>query len=131
MRRGRAPIRRFGSACLRRPTLTLVVTGLLSVGLGLAMTRLLFDDDIRNMRSADNRAILLQNEVMEAFGGDVDVYLGIRKVFWGVTETAHLVDGIKEGGADAVLAASIFHFAEYSIGEAKRFMAGQGVEVRL
>ncbi len=34
-------------------------------------------------------------------------------------------------GADAVLAASIFHFAEYSIGEAKRFMQDQGVEVRL
>jgi cyclase len=42
-----------------------------------------------------------------------------------------LVDGVKDGLADAVLAASIFHFAEYSIGEAKRFMAAQGVEVRL
>ena len=49
----------------------------------------------------------------------------------GVGELQHLVDGVKEGGADAVLAASIFHFAEYSIGEAKRFMAEQGVEVRL
>ena len=34
-------------------------------------------------------------------------------------------------GADAVLAASIFHFAEYSIAEAKRYMAGRGIEVRL
>jgi imidazole glycerol-phosphate synthase subunit HisF len=49
----------------------------------------------------------------------------------GVGTLQHLVDGVKEGGADAVLAASIFHFAEYSIGEAKRFMAAQGVEVRL
>jgi cyclase len=49
----------------------------------------------------------------------------------GVGDLQHLVDGVKEGGADAVLAASIFHFAEYSIGEAKRFMAAQGVEVRL
>lgn len=49
----------------------------------------------------------------------------------GVGELQHLVDGVKEGRADAVLAASIFHFAEYSIGEAKRFMADQGVEVRL
>jgi cyclase len=49
----------------------------------------------------------------------------------GVGELQHLVDGIKIGGADAVLAASIFHFAEHSIGEAKRFMADQGVEVRL
>ncbi len=49
----------------------------------------------------------------------------------GVGNLQHLVDGVKQGGADAVLAASIFHFAEYSIGEAKRFMAAQGVEVRL
>ena len=49
----------------------------------------------------------------------------------GVGELQHLVDGVQQGAADAVLAASIFHFAEYSIGEAKRFMAKQGVEVRL
>ncbi|MEJ2693284.1 MAG: imidazole glycerol phosphate synthase subunit HisF [Candidatus Thiodiazotropha sp.] len=49
----------------------------------------------------------------------------------GVGNLQHLVDGVKQGGADAVLAASIFHFAEYSIGEAKRFMGEQGVEVRL
>ncbi len=49
----------------------------------------------------------------------------------GVGNLQHLVDGVKEGLADAVLAASIFHFAEYSIAEAKRYMADQGVEVRL
>jgi cyclase len=49
----------------------------------------------------------------------------------GVGNLQHLVDGVKQGGADAVLAASIFHFAEYSIGEAKQFMQEQGVEVRL
>lgn len=49
----------------------------------------------------------------------------------GVGNLQHLVDGIKIGNADAVLAASIFHFAEYSIGEAKQYMAEQGVEVRL
>jgi cyclase len=49
----------------------------------------------------------------------------------GVGNLQHLVDGIKQGEADAVLAASIFHFAEYSIGEAKEFMRAQGVEVRL
>ena len=42
----------------------------------------------------------------------------------------HLADGVTKGGADAVLAASIFHFAEYTIPEAKRFMAEQGIEVR-
>ena len=49
----------------------------------------------------------------------------------GVGNLDHLVDGILEGHADAVLAASIFHFAEYSIGEAKRHMAEKGIEVRL
>ncbi|MCG5536220.1 imidazole glycerol phosphate synthase subunit HisF [Ectothiorhodospira mobilis] len=49
----------------------------------------------------------------------------------GVGGLQHLVDGVTAGHADAVLAASIFHFGEHSIGEAKRFMARQGVEVRL
>ncbi|WP_019528156.1 imidazole glycerol phosphate synthase subunit HisF [Dasania marina] len=49
----------------------------------------------------------------------------------GVGNLQHLVDGVKEGGADAVLAASIFHFGEYTVPEAKRYMAEQGVEVRL
>ena len=49
----------------------------------------------------------------------------------GVGELRHLVDGVKEGGADAVLAASIFHFGEFTVPEAKQFMAEQGVEVRL
>ncbi|MCW9053604.1 MAG: imidazole glycerol phosphate synthase subunit HisF [Motiliproteus sp.] len=43
----------------------------------------------------------------------------------------HLVDGCTEGKADAVLAASIFHFGEYSIPEAKEYMRTKGIEVRL
>ncbi|CAM3781391.1 imidazole glycerol phosphate synthase subunit HisF [Parendozoicomonas haliclonae] len=43
----------------------------------------------------------------------------------------HLVDGIVEGKADAVLAASIFHFGQHSIPEAKQYMADRGVEMRL
>lgn len=49
----------------------------------------------------------------------------------GVGNLQHLADGVLKGGADAVLAASIFHFAEYTVGEAKQFMAEQGIEVRL
>ncbi|HNQ03235.1 MAG TPA: imidazole glycerol phosphate synthase subunit HisF [Thiobacillaceae bacterium] len=49
----------------------------------------------------------------------------------GVGNLQHLADGVKLGGADAVLAASIFHFGEYTVGEAKRFMRDQGIEVRL
>jgi imidazole glycerol-phosphate synthase subunit HisF len=49
----------------------------------------------------------------------------------GVGNLQHLVDGIVQGHADAVLAASIFHFGEYTVGEAKAYMAAQGIEVRL
>jgi len=49
----------------------------------------------------------------------------------GVGNLDHLVAGVKEGKADAVLAASIFHFAEYTVGEAKQHMADAGIEVRL
>ena len=49
----------------------------------------------------------------------------------GVGNLQHLVDGVLKGEADAVLAASIFHFQEYSIQEAKQYMADQGIEVRL
>ncbi len=48
----------------------------------------------------------------------------------GVGNLDHLAEGILEGHADAVLAASIFHFGEYSIGEAKKLMAARGIEVR-
>jgi len=49
----------------------------------------------------------------------------------GVGELEHLVAGVTEGHADAVLAASIFHFGDYTIAEAKQTMARAGVEVRL
>jgi cyclase len=49
----------------------------------------------------------------------------------GVGTLQHLVDGIREGGADAVLAASIFHDGQHTVGEAKAFMRAAGLEVRL
>lgn len=49
----------------------------------------------------------------------------------GVGNLQHLVDGVVEGHADAVLAASIFHFGEYTIGDAKQYMADHGIEMRL
>jgi len=49
----------------------------------------------------------------------------------GVGNLDHLAEGVIEGHADAVLAASIFHFAEYSVEEAKQHMADRGIEVRL
>ena len=49
----------------------------------------------------------------------------------GVGNLQHLADGVTEGHAEAVLAASIFHFAEYTVQQAKEYMAGRGIEVRL
>ncbi len=49
----------------------------------------------------------------------------------GVGKLSHLAEGVLEGGADAVLAASIFHFGEYSVFEAKKEMQANGIEVRL
>ncbi|SEP21440.1 imidazole glycerol phosphate synthase subunit HisF [Nitrosovibrio sp. Nv6] len=49
----------------------------------------------------------------------------------GVGNLHHLVEGIIEGHADAVLAASIFHFGEYTVRQAKEYMAQHGIEVRL
>ena len=49
----------------------------------------------------------------------------------GVGNLEHLADGIKDGHADAVLAASIFHYGEYTVQDAKRFMSQRGIPVRL
>ncbi len=49
----------------------------------------------------------------------------------GVGNLQHMADGVLKAGADAVLAASIFHFAEYTIEEAKEYMANQGIEMRI
>jgi len=48
----------------------------------------------------------------------------------GVGTLDHLADGVQQGGADAVLAASIFHYGEHTVGEAKALMAARGVPVR-
>jgi cyclase len=49
----------------------------------------------------------------------------------GVGTLEHLAEGVLEGGADAVLAASIFHFGEHTVHQAKRYMSERGIEVRL
>ena len=49
----------------------------------------------------------------------------------GVGRLEHLAEGVEQGRADAVLAASVFHFGEIEIGAAKRFMASRGIEMRL
>jgi cyclase len=49
----------------------------------------------------------------------------------GAGNAQHMVDAVKSGGADAVLAASIFHFGEVSVGEVKAAMAAEGLPVRI
>jgi imidazole glycerol-phosphate synthase subunit HisF len=49
----------------------------------------------------------------------------------GVGTLEHLAEGVTRGRADAVLAASIFHFGEYTVGEAKRYLASRGIAMRL
>ena len=48
----------------------------------------------------------------------------------GVGNLQHMVEGIVEGHADAVLAASIFHYGEFTVRQAKEYMAQHGIEVR-
>jgi cyclase len=66
-------------------------------------------------------------ELLRAVGGVVDVPVVASG---GVGTLAHLRDGVVEGGASAVLAASIFHFGRHTVGEAKAYLAAHGVLVR-
>jgi cyclase len=49
----------------------------------------------------------------------------------GVGNLQHLADGVTQGRADAVLAASIFHYGEFTVRQAKEYMRSRGIEVRL
>ena len=66
-------------------------------------------------------------ELIKAISDKVDVPIIASG---GVGDLQHLVEGVKIGGADAVLAASIFHFGEYTINEAKVFMKSNHIEIR-
>ncbi|MCA3129943.1 MAG: imidazole glycerol phosphate synthase subunit HisF [Betaproteobacteria bacterium] len=66
-------------------------------------------------------------ELTRAFSDALDVPIIASG---GVGTLEHLADGVCQGRADAVLAASIFHYGEHTIGAAKRFLAARGIEVR-
>ncbi len=68
--------------------------------------------------------LLLTRAVAEAVGIPVIASGGVGTL-------QHLADGVTEGRADAVLAASIFHYGEYTVRQAKEYMRGRGIEVRL
>jgi imidazole glycerol-phosphate synthase subunit HisF len=76
----------------------------------------------------DGTKIGFNNELNRAISDAVEVPLIASG---GVGNLQHLVDGIKIGGADAVLAASIFHYGEYTVHEAKTYMQAHNIEVRL
>ncbi len=76
----------------------------------------------------DGTKIGFNNELNRAISNAVAVPLIASG---GVGNLQHLVDGIKVGGADAVLAASIFHYGEYTVKEAKTYMQAHNIEVRL
>lgn len=76
----------------------------------------------------DGTKIGFNNPLNRAISDAVDVPIIASG---GVGNLQHLVDGIKLGGADAVLAASIFHYGEYTIQQAKEYMKKNGIEVRL
>ena len=68
------------------------------------------------------------NNLMKSISETVDIPIIASG---GVGSLRHLVDGVKNGEADAVLAASIFHYGEYTIQEAKNYMYEHGIEMRL
>jgi cyclase len=94
----------------------------------------------RNMQTLGAGEILLTS--MDRDGTRVGFDLELTRAFsdmleipviasGGVGNLEHLADGVLEGRADAVLAASIFHYGEYTVKQAKEFMAGKGIEVRI
>ena len=68
------------------------------------------------------------NNLMKSISETVDIPIIASG---GAGSLRHLVDGVKDGEADAVLAASIFHYGEYTIQEAKNYMYEHGIEMRL
>lgn len=82
---------------------------------------------VLNSIDADGRADGYDNELNQAVAGRVDVPIIASG---GAGSLQHLVDAVLVGGADAVLAASIFHFGRYTIAEAKAYIRRAGIPVR-
>ena len=70
-----------------------------------------------------------QGELLKA--AMADIQSAVKGASGGVGGPGHMLDGLTKGRADAVLAASIFHYGEYSIGEVKKYLDEHGVCVRL
>lgn len=102
-------------------------TGIDAVGWAGEVERLGAGEILQTSMDRDGTRDGFDLEMLQAIGSAAGVPLVASG---GVGSLDHLVDGAREGGADAVLAASIFHFGEHTIAEAKRHMATAGIVVR-
>jgi cyclase len=103
-------------------------TGLDAVGWAKKMVELGAGELLLTSMDRDGTKSGFDLELTRAISDAVDVPIIASG---GVGNLDHMVEGVKQGGADAVLAASIFHFGEYSVDQAKHYMADRGIEVRL
>jgi cyclase len=103
-------------------------TGLDAVAWAKKMVSLGAGELLVTSMDRDGTKIGFNNELNRAISDAVQVPLIASG---GVGNLQHLVDGIKIGGADAVLAASIFHYGEYTVKQAKTYMQAHNIEVRL
>jgi cyclase len=106
----------------RRPT------GLDAVEWGLRMQTAGAGEILLTSMDRDGTRMGFDLELTRAFSSALEIPIIASG---GVGTLDHLVAGVLEGKADAVLAASIFHYGEFTVGQAKRHMAAHGIEVRL
>lgn len=102
-------------------------TGLDALEWGLRMQRAGAGEILLTSMDRDGTRLGFDLELTRAFSELLEIPIIASG---GVGGLQHLADGVIKGRADAVLAASIFHYGEHTVGEAKAFMAQQGIEVR-
>jgi cyclase len=104
------------------------LTGLDAVEWGVRMQASGAGEILLTSMDRDGTRIGFDLELTRAFSSALEIPIIASG---GVGTLDHLVAGVLEGRADAVLAASIFHYGEFTVGQAKRHMAAHGIEVRL
>lgn len=103
-------------------------TGLDAVEWGKKMQAMGAGEILLTSMDRDGTRVGFDLELTHAFSSALDIPVIASG---GVGNLDHLADGVTIGGADAVLAASIFHYGEYTVRQAKQHMAQRGIEVRL
>ena len=103
-------------------------TGLDALAWGLKMQELGAGEILLTSMDRDGTRLGFDIELTRAFSELLEIPVIASG---GVGNLQHLADGVLQGRADAVLAASIFHYGEYTVRQAKEHMAGRGIEVRI